>query len=352
MALGAALVAVSLLAGGYPRETVLGLLALGVSGLLLLAGTRGLTRPSATVLLLSLLAAWTGASALWGADDALWAAGLPALYAAAIWLAEQSDPRALLRAVRLALLCIGALALGAWSLGLAPTAGASSHRLEWPVTYSNGLGLVAATGVLLWLGAPTRPWAAWLGAAVCALTLVLTFSRSALAGLVVGLALLWALRRGIRARWIALAAAAALLLCGPFLWHGFSRPAPDPRNAGRIVSLSGHGRTALWRAAWREGRSHPVWGVGAWSYRGPGGARIAHSLELQTFAELGLVGLLLVVAFVTSGAARARRVPVAGAVFATWLVVSAVDWDWQLPAATLPALLVLAASARPATLRR
>lgn len=154
---------------------------------------------------------------------------------------QEADARTLLGSLRAAILAICGLALVVLA-GHRPAAGASSHRLDWPVTYANGLALVAATGVLPWLASPGRRGPARLAAAVC--VVALTFSRSALAGLVVGLALLWAFRRGIRVRWIALAGAAAALLIGPLLWRGFSRPAPDPRDAGRILSVSGHGRKA------------------------------------------------------------------------------------------------------------
>jgi O-antigen ligase len=67
----------------------------------------------------------------------------------------------------------------------------------------------------------------------------------------------------------------------------------------------------------------------------------AHSLYLETLAELGLVGLALLAAFLALALARARAraAPVAAAVVAAWAIQAAVDWDWQLPAATLPAVL-------------
>jgi O-Antigen ligase len=84
------------------------------------------------------------------------------------------------------------------------------------------------------------------------------------------------------------------------------------------------------------------------------GAQDAHSLYLETLAELGLVGGLLLVCFLAGAAAclwRARRAPggaelttgwaAAGSVF---LLHAAVDWDWEMPALTLVFLLLCGAA--------
>ena len=72
--------------------------------------------------------------------------------------------------------------------------------------------------------------------------------------------------------------------------------------------------------------------------------RDTHSIELEMAAELGLVGLLafaLMAGGVGSPARDAlRRDPeaVAGACAATlvWFLHASIDWDWQLPAVSLP----------------
>jgi O-antigen ligase len=83
-----------------------------------------------------------------------------------------------------------------------------------------------------------------------------------------------------------------------------------------------------------------------------------HSLPLEMAAELGLPGLLFLGMFVGGLAAAARRAlregdplaPGAYAVCVAWLLHATIDWDWQLPAVTLPALVLagglLAASER------
>jgi len=72
--------------------------------------------------------------------------------------------------------------------------------------------------------------------------------------------------------------------------------------------------------------------------------RDAHSLYLETLAELGPFGLaLLVVALGTPLVVAAKRRPgpvtaVATGAYVVFLVHAATDWDWELPALTLCAL--------------
>ncbi|MFN8175120.1 MAG: O-antigen ligase family protein [Solirubrobacteraceae bacterium] len=118
-------------------------------------------------------------------------------------------------------------------------------------------------------------------------------------------------------------------------------------------------RYAYWRVAAREFADHPLWGGGAGSFRVAWfrnrdiseSVDDAHSLYLQTAAELGLVGLaLLLAAFAgVALAARAahRRAPGAveglAAALAVYAVHAGLDWDWQMPALTLVAVLAAAA---------
>ncbi|HSP73947.1 MAG TPA: hypothetical protein VLN26_16350, partial [Gaiellaceae bacterium] len=75
----------------------------------------------------------------------------------------------------------------------------------------------------------------------------------------------------------------------------------------------------------------------------------AHNLYLETLAELGPVGLALLLAFVgaiAAAAVRARRSPFAAAGtagFAAFAVHAAVDWDFQIVAVSLAGLLCAAA---------
>ena len=143
---------------------------------------------------------------------------------------------------------------------------------------------------------------------------------------------------------------------------------PLSPGATRLVTLQSN-RYDYWRVAMRAFRAEPLRGVGAggWAvywlrYRTIDEfAQDAHSLPLQTLAELGLVGLALLVTFLVGTALAARAAshalpsiaagPIAG--FTTWLVHSPLDWDWEMPAVTLLAMglagVLLAAAETAAT---
>ena len=327
--------------------------------------------------MLAAFAAWTTLSAAWGAPGAaLRVAPLALLYAGVHYTAEQVEPARLVRALRVSILLVvlAAIAARVADASFAMGGGPESERLAWPVSYANGLGLVAVFGLVLWIGIASRERRVAVVATVaCAATAVLTLSRSAL---LVGLAalLLLGARRVIRKRTgrvavavASVAVAAVAIAAASPLAARFAAPAPDERDARRLLDVSGHGRAELWRVAWHEGLDHPVAGAGAgtWarayvdrtgSLAGPANA---HSLYLETFAELGLVGVALVLAFfgvvVRAGIGRDEEwATPALAVVAAYAVHAAADWDWQLPAATLPVVVASAALlARPSrALRR
>jgi tetratricopeptide (TPR) repeat protein len=76
----------------------------------------------------------------------------------------------------------------------------------------------------------------------------------------------------------------------------------------------------------------------------PVGALDAHNLYLETLAELGPLGLLLLAAFLVTpllALGRARRRPgiaAAGGAYVAYVLAAAVDWHWELPTVTLVAL--------------
>jgi O-antigen ligase len=132
-------------------------------------------------------------------------------------------------------------------------------------------------------------------------------------------------------------------------------------SAARLVSAQSN-RYEYWRVAVRAFRREPLRGDGSGAFRTDWlrerpfaeSVRDAHSLYLETAAELGLVGLAALGAFLGGVAASARaalrreRTAVAGAVAAlvAWAVHAGLDWDWEMPALTLVAL-VLAARLAP-----
>jgi hypothetical protein len=151
--------------------------------------------------------------------------------------------------------------------------------------------------------------------------------------------------------------AAALLALAPFAAAAIDRnEVPrDPEfgaTAERLGSV-GSNRFGYWEVALETFADDPAIGAGAggfataWLERreAPEVVRDAHSLWLETAAELGLVGLaflLLAFAGVVAAALRSARTDpglAAGPIsaLAVWAAHSAIDWDWELPALTLVA---------------
>jgi hypothetical protein len=168
------------------------------------------------------------------------------------------------------------------------------------------------------------------------------------------------LRLPRRAPWIALVVLVAGLAVAILVGNEESSRQAQPLSAGasRLVTLRSN-RYAYWRVALRAFGDEPLRGVGAggWSvywlrYRTVfEAAKDAHSLPLQTAAELGVVGLALLAVFlagVALAAARAMRTaPALAAGPVSAVVVYAahapLDWDWQMPALTLVAVVLAGA---------
>jgi O-antigen ligase len=217
-----------------------------------------------------------------------------------------------------------------------------------PLGYANGLGIYAAIGIVLAIGLAltVRGRALQLAClsplALLVPTLYLTESRAAMLSVAFGLAVLVRFGRRLPGRIVALVGAAgalavvAVAVAVASSEHGFFR---------RLV---GENRPHYWRVAWREVEQNPLLGSGAgtfdryWlKYRPVSSfARDAHSLYLETLAELGPIGLALLLAalFLPLLVLRRRRDPLlatAAAGYVAYLVHAAVDWDWELPAVTL-----------------
>jgi tetratricopeptide (TPR) repeat protein len=148
-------------------------------------------------------------------------------------------------------------------------------------------------------------------------------------------------------------------------WDSFKTPTtPSSSNLNnRLFSFSSNGRVDLWTAAWHDHNAHPLLGSGAgtfqeyWYQHRPNDAQVidAHSLYAETLGEMGPIGLALIVLALLvpiSAAVLARGqplVPIALGAYVAYLVHAGLDWDWEMTAVTLSALLVgvgLVASAR------
>jgi tetratricopeptide (TPR) repeat protein len=144
-------------------------------------------------------------------------------------------------------------------------------------------------------------------------------------------------------------------------------------DSTRFFSGGGY-RYDYWRIAWLEFKDAPLIGQGAGNYddlyfverRTNEDIRQPHSIEMQTLAELGLVGMLFLMLFVGAVAAglwrqsrRALELPerrmvavAAGGAFVAWLVHTSVDWLHNIPGVTGIALCAAAALVAPWTRRR
>jgi uncharacterized membrane protein YhaH (DUF805 family) len=124
-------------------------------------------------------------------------------------------------------------------------------------------------------------------------------------------------------------------------------------DARRLTTVSSN-RYEYWAVGLRAFAHEPITGLGAGGFRVewlrerpyPEAVRDAHSLEVELAAELGLIGLAglaMIVAGAAMAARRAlavRRAAAAGPCVAllAWFLHASIDWDWQLPAVTLPAI--------------
>ena len=149
------------------------------------------------------------------------------------------------------------------------------------------------------------------------------------------------------------AAAVVLVIAGVGVLVAAESGRDDPAfgaTAQRLGSVQSN-RYAYWRVALATWADHPVLGAGSGSFGVEWlrrrtiaeGARDAHSLPIETAAELGLAGLLalaLLVGGVVAGAVRLQRAaPGAGAAafggLTAWSVHAALDWGWEMPTVSL-----------------
>jgi hypothetical protein len=148
-------------------------------------------------------------------------------------------------------------------------------------------------------------------------------------------------------------------------WDEFKQPleTETTTNAERFSSASGNGRYQIWSSAVDAGQSEPLTGIGPgtfefwWAREGSftGFVRSAHSVFFEAFAELGVIGLALILGVILLplgyGFARTRSgnpahramAAAATAACAAFAVTAAIDWTWELP--VLPVVFLLLAAA-------
>lgn len=140
----------------------------------------------------------------------------------------------------------------------------------------------------------------------------------------------------------------------------------------RYASLHAGDRILLWQIAWDNWKQHPVTGTGGDTYRlvyqqekpaEAGEALHPHSMWMSLLSDTGIVAFLAFAAFsvglfvvaaqnaLRRGRSRHSRAIIAGAAAAAYLISSSIDWNWYIPASTLP-FFALAAVAAGMTPRR
>jgi tetratricopeptide (TPR) repeat protein len=152
-------------------------------------------------------------------------------------------------------------------------------------------------------------------------------------------------------------------------WNEFKQGGAAPeRVSNRFSASSSTYRFDYWRIAWREFERAPLLGAGADNFgrayqregESPQTPRYPHSTELVALAETGLIGALLMfgafAAAVVAALPALRRTDLAGIaagagvlMFAYWLAHGSLDWFWEFPGLSGPAMLglgVAMASAR------
>ena len=147
----------------------------------------------------------------------------------------------------------------------------------------------------------------------------------------------------------------------------FKQPTGLSDTSSRLESVAGNGRWQYWSAAADAGADDPLQGIGPGTFVfywqqfrdiDNGFVRDAHSLFAEVFAELGVIGVVLIGGFVLFvlgtglrrlfAAAGERRGELAAALAAAagFTVAVAVDWLWEIAVIPIAFLLIAAAIVR------
>jgi hypothetical protein len=151
-------------------------------------------------------------------------------------------------------------------------------------------------------------------------------------------------------------------------WNGFSHVQQNFSQQSHFGDV-GSGRYDFWRVSFDALKAHPIGGLGEDNFsdyylrhrRTREEPSWTHSLELRLLSQTGLVGFALFTAFVVGALWLALRVrrrgePLARGVagiallaLVVWLIHGSVDWFWEIPALSAPALgfLAMAGSVSP-----
>jgi len=147
-------------------------------------------------------------------------------------------------------------------------------------------------------------------------------------------------------------------------WDMFTQSGEvDPAGGSRerLAEVGNNGRLDHWKVALKGTEQSFLHGTGAGTYSNlwakdrpePFDVQDGHSLYLEVLGELGIVGLVLVVALVLTllgGAVRRCIGPrpahdravaaAAAAIVLMWALRAGIDWDWEMPVVTVCVLIV------------
>lgn len=224
------------------------------------------------------------------------------------------------------------------------------------------LVLALTAAALVAVAAAPFPWVTRLGglnkarasegAVVLAVLLVVVLASGLLQLRLARRPMAGSMRLPDRAPWIVLALACIGLAGAILLGAKETSKLPSKLGTARLATFQSD-RYAYWDVAINAFAQEPVRGVGAggWAVEWLRHRKIqsfavdAHSLPMQTLAELGLVGAVLLASLIAGvalacHAAYRRAGPLAAGPIAALVVYIAhapLDWDWELPALTLVA---------------
>ncbi|MGH3133804.1 MAG: O-antigen ligase family protein [Gaiellaceae bacterium] len=305
---------------------------------------------------------WVALSAAWSPapDDSLQEGERGSIYVAAslafVLLVDRDRIREHLAGIAAGATLVAAYSLGERVAGEQPITGdpIQGARLIEPLGYANALGILAALGLLVALGlaahASSRQGRAlWLAPVIVLLpTLVWTESRGTSLALIAGLCVLVLVER---------TRIAALLPGSPKLSQAIGAVlAVVVVSVVAIAALRADRplgpRVDYWGVAWSQFEENAWLGSGAGTFarywereETPVAVRDAHSLYVETLAELGPAGLVLLLAalgipILAARVGRNHAMTGTGAsAYTAYLVHAGLDWDWEMPAVTLAGLL-------------
>ena len=242
------------------------------------------------------------------------------LLIAGIVVAARREHLLLLLVLTLAVATAGALLLtwGFVTRTLVPTIGDGRYSLaaeQYPIELARQTGHAILIGLFLVLAGSTRRLrlAALAALPVLSVAMIAAGSRGPILGLLAGAVVLLALASGVRTtRGRLFGAACAAVVAGVVVAQVVPESTIQRSLSTVLASSSGldsNGRSEIWSKTADVVREHPVTGIGTGGYAAVDPELVyPHNLPLEVAAELGVVGLLLLLALLVHAVVVLRGV--------------------------------------------